>query len=495
MDNTPTGFMSYVRSDDAHEKGKLTQFREQLVGEVRLQSGDDSFDIFQDHIDIAWGQQWQMRLDNSLDSVKLLIPIITPKFFRSEACRTEVRRFVQREQQLARNDLILPVYYVESALLEQKAKRDADEIAQVINSHQRIDWRELRHEPLSGREAGKMLATMARQIVAAMERGAGSSPLLAPVAPALFVPKVEIIRPVAVVQPVQPVQVVQPAPAVAPASKPARPPWASASGQDAIGPWLEICIGAVVQRFRWIKPGSFLMGSPTSEAGRQDNEGPQYRVTIGQGFWLADTACTQALWQAVMGNNPSHFHAGNRGGPQHPVEKVSWLDVQTFLQAAQKEWPGCPLSLPLEAEWEYACRAGSQTAFCFGETISTDQINFDGNYPVGKGKKGEYRQRTLPVKDLPANPWGLYQMHGNVWEWCADGMRAYEEKAAADPGWGEVFAPKEVGAAHRLVRGGSWRDYAQDARSAIRFAGSPDRRVDFLGFRLACRSSGLASGF
>jgi Sulfatase-modifying factor enzyme 1/Putative transposase, YhgA-like len=126
------------------------------------------------------------------------------------------------------------------------------------------------------------------------------------------------------------------------------------------------------------------------------------------------------------------------------VEDVSWLDVQKFLQAAQKEWPGCALGLPLEAEWEYACRAGSQTAFCFGETISTDQINFDGNYPVGKGKKGEYRERTLPVKDLPANAWGLYQMHGNVWEWCADGMRAYEDKGVADPGWGEVFAELEA---------------------------------------------------
>jgi formylglycine-generating enzyme required for sulfatase activity len=481
MDKTPIGFMSYARSDDAHERGKLSDFRLQLVGEVRMQSGDDSFDIFQDHIDIVWGQQWQTRLDNSLDSVKLLIPIITPKFFRSEACRAEVLRFVRREQQLGRDDLILPVYYVDARELEDKAKRDADEIARVIASHQRVDWRELRHEMLTAPEAGKMLAKMARQIVAAMERVVGHS------APErVVVPTVEIIRPVPAAR-VQPVQPVSPVPQPVAPAKPI-PAWASAMGEDKYGKWLEISVGKVVQRMRWIKPGNFLMGSPASEAGRFDDEGPQHRVTLGQGFWLADTACTQALWQAVMGKNPSHFHTCNRGGPEHPVEKVSWDDVQAFLQATMKKLPGCQLSLPTEAEWEYACRAGSQTAFSFGETISTDQINFNGNNPVGGGKKGEYRERTLPVTALPANGWGLYQMHGNVWEWCADGKRAYEEKAVADPGWADVVNPPGVGAAVRVLRGGSWDFNAQDARSACRGAYLPDWQGHFIGFRLACRS-------
>lgn len=260
MDNTPIGFMSYARSDDAHENGKLSALRTRLVGEVRLQSGDDSFDIFQDHIDIVWGQQWQARLDNSLDSVKLLIPIITPKFFRSEACRAEVLRFVRREQQLLRDDLILPVYYVESALLEDKAKRDADEIARVIHSHQRIDWRDLRHELLTAPEAGKMLAKMARQIVAAMERVTGP-----PEPVGVSVPPVELIRPV---------------PAVVAVSTRPVPPWASAVGEDATGSWLEIAVAGVVQRFRWIKPGNFLMGSPASEAGRFDHS-TRWKWSVG----------------------------------------------------------------------------------------------------------------------------------------------------------------------------------------------------------------------
>jgi formylglycine-generating enzyme required for sulfatase activity len=490
MDKTPIGFMSYARSDDAHENGKLSDFRLRLVGEVRMQSGDDSFDIFQDHIDIVWGQQWQTRLDNSLDSVKLLIPIITPKFFRSDACRAEVLRFVRREQQLGRDDLILPVYYVKASELEDKAKRDADEIARVIASHQHIDWRALRHELLTTPESGKMLDKMAQQIVATMERMVGR-----PAAQPVLVPPLEIIRPV-------PAARVQPAQAVLQPVAPAKPipAWASAMGADQYGKWLEICIGNVVQRMRWIKPGNFLMGSPKSEAGRRDREGPQHRVTLGQGFWLADTACTQALWQAVMGKNPSHFHAGNRGGSEHPVEQVSWHDVQVFLKDAMKKLPGCQFSLPTEAEWEYACRAGSQTAFSFGEPISTDQINFDGNYPVGEGKKGEYRERTLPVTALPANGWGLYQMHGNVWglyqmhgnvwEWCADGQRVYEDKAVADPGWADVVNPPGVGAAARVLRGGSWRNDARNARSAYRNALRPDGLDNDIGFRLACRSSG-----
>ena len=276
------------------------------------------------------------------------------------------------------------------------------------------------------------------------------------------------------------------------------PLWASAWGDDPRGLWVDMEVGeghnAVLQRLRWIEPGRFLMGSPPSEAERSDNEGPQHPVTITQGLWLADTTCTQALWQAVMGENPSRFDAKNKGGPEHPVEQVSWNMVQEFLPKLQALLPGCHATLPTEAEWEYACRAATTTAFSFGDSITPEQVNCEGNYPYGKGKKGEFRKRTVPVKDLPANSWGLYQMHGNLWEWCADGVRDYRKEPAVDPGLAEALEPpagdKE---APRALRGGSWLVNAGHSRSASRRDYQPFRHGSYTGFRFALRSSSQAS--
>jgi len=168
--------MSYVRLDDQHEIGRLTQIRERLSGEVRMQTGD-SFHIFQDRNDIAWGQQWKKRIDGSLDAVTFLIPVITPAFFKSPACREELERFLKREEDLGRTDLILPIYYVECATLSQEEKRVRDPLAQAIAARQYADWRDLRFEPFTSPDVGKRLARMARQIVDALER---SQPTPAP---------------------------------------------------------------------------------------------------------------------------------------------------------------------------------------------------------------------------------------------------------------------------------------------------------------------------
>ncbi len=162
--------MSYVRFDDAHEDGKLTQFCERLSGEVRLQTGE-KFHIFQDRKDTTWGQQWKKRLDESLDEVTFLIPIITPGFFKSQPCRAELERFLAREERLGRGDLILPVYYVNCPVLEDKVKREADPLAKVIASRQYADWRDLRFEPFTSAQVGMRLAQIAGQIVKALERG------------------------------------------------------------------------------------------------------------------------------------------------------------------------------------------------------------------------------------------------------------------------------------------------------------------------------------
>ncbi|WP_367155151.1 formylglycine-generating enzyme family protein [Methylomonas sp. HYX-M1] len=240
--------------------------------------------------------------------------------------------------------------------------------------------------------------------------------------------------------------------------------WASEWGQERMGEnrewsfWMAFSYKGARQCFRWIEPGQFLMGSPPGEAGRDDDE-QQHQVTLSQGFWLADTACSQALWQAVMGGNTSQFK-----GKDRPVDSVSWNDVQTFLTKLNGLQPELQLCLPSEAQWEYACRAGTATAYSFGEAIRTEQVNCSG-------------RNTLPVKSLPPNAWGLYQMHGNVWEWCRDGYAAYPQGPVTDPVGPEADS--------RVLRGGSWNVFAWFCRSAVRFrdrAGGSDLNC---GFRLS----------
>jgi sulfatase modifying factor 1 len=191
--------------------------------------------------------------------------------------------------------------------------------------------------------------------------------------------------------------------------------WASEWGEDEFGLWMALTFQGVRQVFRWILPGTFLRGSPESEPGRYDDE-TQHPVTLTQGYWLADTACTQALWQAIMGENPAYF----KDDANNPVESVSWDGVQQFIDKLNGLIPNLNVRLPTEAQWEYACRAGTTMPFSFGKDITPEQVNYNDKYPYAGGKKGFFRKKTVPVKSLPANPWGLYEMHGNVLEWCHD---------------------------------------------------------------------------
>ena len=252
--------------------------------------------------------------------------------------------------------------------------------------------------------------------------------------------------------------------------------WASDWGEDRYGLWQAFTYKDVRHAFRWIQPGTFLIGSPESEKGRYDDE-VQHQVTLSQGFWMAETTATQALWQAVMGENPSHFKGDNL-----PVEQVSWDDTQAFITKLNQVHPDLNVCLPTEEQWEYACRAGTTTPFSFGDNVTPEQVNYDGNYFYANGEKGLYREKTALVKSLPATPWGLYEMHGNVWEWCQD---VWQENLSAapitDPEGVAGGDPTGVG---RVVRGGSWNAGGGDCRSASRVGlGSGVRDYD-VGFRL-----------
>jgi len=246
----------------------------------------------------------------------------------------------------------------------------------------------------------------------------------------------------------------------------------------------------------YIPGGTFMMGSPEDEKGKQvwltGSESPQHEVTI-EPFWMAKYLVTQAQWQAVMGNNPSRFKGDNR-----PVEKVSWDDSVKFCQRLS-EITGKHYHLPSEAQWEYAGRAGTTTPFYFGPTITTDLANYDGNYSYGAAPKCVFRRKTTEVGCFPPNAFGLYDMHGNLWEWCADPWHDNYKGAPTDGRVWEIEKKVEKkGILAKLfgkktenkeglftMRSGSWYGDAWWARSAYRFRSLPTVRCDEFGVRPA----------
>jgi formylglycine-generating enzyme required for sulfatase activity len=229
---------------------------------------------------------------------------------------------------------------------------------------------------------------------------------------------------------------------------------------------------AIGMKFVWIPAGNFVMGSPKQEKERAESE-LQHKVTLTKGFYMGAYTVTQEEWQALMGNNPSRFS----GQKNLPVEQVTWDECQQFAKK-MREKDKKPYRLPTEAEWEFACRAGTTTPFYFGENISTELVNYNGDHTYADGKKGVDRKKTTPVGSFPANAWGLYDMHGNVWNWCEDWHGEYAKKDVADPKGPDTGNM-------RVLRGGSWYYEPGYCRSAHRHSGDPDVRYGNVGFRLA----------
>ena len=249
-----------------------------------------------------------------------------------------------------------------------------------------------------------------------------------------------------------------------------------------------------------IPAGEFVMGSPVDEPERQDREGPQHRVRLER-FLMGQTPITQAQWRVMarlvppLGQrwqrelplNPSHF-SGQPDSDQRPVEQVSWHDAIEFCRRLSA-FTGDVYTLPSEAQWEYACRAGTTTPFAFGETITPELANYDANHTYANGPNGEYRHQTTPVGSFPANAWGLQDMHGNVWERCLDSWYANYQDAPFD---GSAWLKKDAdeSGATRLLRGGSWYFNPGNCRSASRFHLLPVSADNFVGLRVVCLPQG-----
>jgi formylglycine-generating enzyme required for sulfatase activity len=267
-----------------------------------------------------------------------------------------------------------------------------------------------------------------------------------------------------------------------------------------------------------IPAGSFLMGSPPDEPERLDDEGPQHEVKL-ESFFISQTPITQAQWREVAGwqplpaerwgrdLNPDPSHFQNREGQaegkvrlfeaeantdNRPVEKVSWLDAMEFCSRLSQR-TGRNYTLPSEAQWEYACRAGTATPFHFGDTIAPEVANYNGNFAYANGLNGVDREQTTPMGMFPANAWGLQDMHGNVWEWCQDDWHdSYIEAPTDGRAWvdAEDEETSKVLEKRRLLRGGSWVDSPVHCRSAMRNHVLPDGAAQLIGFRVVCLPQG-----
>jgi formylglycine-generating enzyme len=247
------------------------------------------------------------------------------------------------------------------------------------------------------------------------------------------------------------------------------PPWAARWGDDECGLWAELEVKGVAQRMRWLAPGEFLMGSPNHEVGARKSEKPQHRVRISQGFWFADTPCTQDLWQAVTGDWTKRY----KGSPR-PVTDVNWDQVLLFCSTLDSALcDAAEADLPTEAQWEFACRAGTTTLFGLGS-----------NWIAGAANNAGSHDNTTFVKKYRPNAWGLFDCHGQVWEWCVDDLRDYSAVKIPDKLFVDPIGPLGNESNDcRALRGGAWFSQDDNTRSASRTRSSRRSQSYQVGFR------------
>ncbi|MEM7560769.1 MAG: SUMF1/EgtB/PvdO family nonheme iron enzyme, partial [Planctomycetota bacterium] len=327
-------FLSYTRQDDLFHRGAITALREQLELGVQVVTGLE-FTIFQDVEDIAFGEHWPDKLDDALAHARFLIPIITPSFFTSEACRDELTKFLSMERKAGRTDLILPIYYVKTPLIENPQLRESDALATQIYQRQRKDWRKFAGKTIEEYEFHSAISELADEIAAALERVA---PSLSPA------PEPEPIE-----------SKTQPKRSTATKSTTTIRPTDLSAPRSAFRDIDQLWCPELVA----VKAGKFLMGSPESEEDRRESEGPQHEVTIGGSFAVGRYAVTfqeyDHFCERTRRKKPGDESWGRN---RRPVINVSWKDATAYTEWLSQE-TGETYRLPSEAEWEYACRAGA----------------------------------------------------------------------------------------------------------------------------------------
>jgi formylglycine-generating enzyme required for sulfatase activity len=538
----PDAFLSYTRFDD--RQGKISQFRQELEDEVRAVTGV-AFAIFQDVDDIDVGERWSDKLDQMLDVARFFIPILTPSYFNSAACRDELKKFLKAEERAGRDDLILPIYWITCPVLENKELRQRDDLAIAIDQRHRWDWRDLREHTFRNRKVRLKLHELAEAIATARQTRVPrrARRRVIPEAPAR---RLREEARISAVRPRPEPRVVVPSPQAAAKndekefevvlvdagrrklhvetvvkmvntrldSKEARrlvvsapqaikrrvskadaekikdrlegygaTVWVRPTGSTAPKPGIVFCdIDAPwCPQLVVVPPGGFMMGSPEDEAARTDAEGPQHPVTFASPFALGKYPVTFEEYDHFCAES-GRAKAGDQGWGRGRRPVINVSWEDAQAYCAWlSEQAGEPYRLPSAAEWEYGCRAGTPTPFWTGATISTDQANYDGNHTYQSGGNGVYREQTTRVDTFEANPWHLRDMHGNVWEWCQDCWNARTYTGAPNDG----SACTSGDCARKVIRGGSWNNRPEFLRSASRGAKPIDNRNDMVGFRVA----------
>ena len=490
MTNTYHAFLSYTRHDDDSSGGRITRLKELLETEIRSVLGVRDFEIFQDVDDIEAGDHWPSLLEGMVDQARFFIPVLTPSYFNSPMCRRELQRFIDAENEFRRGGLILPILFRDCRVLTDEKYRSTDDLAELLYERNYSDWRRLRKDELKPDKIPDEVEQLAERI----EKIWHAAPILqsemAKTDPALpqnneiAESKVRFLEQRLEAANQQIAVLKQQLAELNKQQQDNRKNWVFGPHRSIFREVDEFwCPEMVV-----IDPPdkTFLMGAPKYEAKSHDSEKPQHKVTISKRFALGRYTVSFHEYDFFCDSIGLALPQDRGWGrARRPVIYVSWVDALKYLAWLNERLglgPGT-YRLPSEAEWEFACRAGSAGPFWTGETISTEQANHNGNHPYGTGPKGEYRKKTVAVDELyqAVNPWGLAHVHGNVWEWCADHWHeSYLDQGRPDDG--SAWSSESEA---RALRGGSWNLVTEDLRSAKRTKFNNGFQGHAIGFRVA----------
>jgi formylglycine-generating enzyme required for sulfatase activity len=467
------GFFSYSREDNEASDGTLSALRIAIQRELSAQLGRSraNFRLWQDQEAIAPGRLWESEINAAVQQAVFFIPIVTPRAITSHYCKLEFEAFLTREHALGRTDLIFPLLYIRVPALESEAQWRKDPLLSIIGLRQYVDWRRFRHADIRTTAVREAIERFCEKIAEALRE-----PWLSP-EERRKQQEVDAQQRAEEELRVQAARLAEEGKRRAEAARLEEEKKRRAEvarQKDSALADLEMFRDApFAPELVVIPAGVFMMGSPNDEEGRFDNEGPQHRVKIGQRFAIGRYPVTfdeyDGFCEAMQQKKPRDYDWGRE---RRPVINVSWEDAQAYVAWLSQE-TGRDYRLPSEAEWEYACRAGTTTRYSFGETITSRDARY-GSRGVG----------TSEVDAYPANPWGLHDMHGNVQDWVEDDWHENYQAAPADgSAWNDAGIARH--SRRSVVRGGSLGSGDRFCRSAHRDYALIALQSSSIGFRVA----------